>query len=248
MWDLISAAWISGFAAIRRNLTLFIFITLLISVIEFFLQPRLPAVQFGLHHYENGHAGPIQWHSFLITLIGDIVSSIVVAPCMVAVHRHILLEETGKALSDPQRLLNFSLCLVAVRLFPRVADLAIGRLPGWPVIEVASYFLMVRLVLSFPAIAIGSAFPFRESWRRSEGHWWRIFWTMVLGVAPIFVLISVLVLPFALRHENFAKIAAASIFQILEPIIVAALASELYRNYIGSNSPITLSSSLSLEN
>ena len=244
MWDLIGAAWISGFAAIRRNLTLFIFITLLISVIEFFLQPRLPAGQFGLHHYENGHAGPIQWHSFLITLIGDIVSSIVVAPCMVAVHRHILLEETGKALSDPQRLLNFSLCLVAVRLFPRVADLAIGRLPGWPVIEVASYFLMVRLVLSFPAIAIGVAFPFRESWSRSKGHWWQIFWTMVFGLAPTLILL----LPFALARDIFVRIAALSTFEMVQPVIVAALASELYRKHLGTDSPITSGSSASLRN
>ncbi|MGJ3258068.1 MAG: hypothetical protein ACFE0S_00560 [Rhodospirillales bacterium] len=52
--------------------------------------------------------------------------------------------------------------------------------------------LILRVSLVFPSAAIGEPIWFGESWRKSKGNTWRLFWAVCLGFIPSFIVPIVL--------------------------------------------------------
>jgi len=184
---------------------------------------------------------PVNLHVLTINLISTLLTSVAVAPCMVAVHRHILLRVDGSLFGDTRRLAYFAawLCLFhAVPMLP----MYLQAVPSAPILILVAYFLMVRLVLAFPSIAVDAPKPFHESWKRTKGHWWLVAATMCFGLLP--TVFFMIVVAFAITpqlseagffgYNGFARIVLESVLgATIIPAVGAAVASELYLKFGG---------------
>jgi hypothetical protein len=84
--------------------------------------------------------------------------------------------------------------------------------------------------MSFPAVALDMEHPLRDSWNRTRGHWWKVLGVMILGFLP---LIIGFVKFFVFASNQIARIFYAAVYSSVTPVVGAALASELYRNFGG---------------
>ncbi len=236
--DLILAGWRGAIGAVQRNAVLFAGAFVAIFVLHAIYQFVVPPLHFvtttGLnpHMVVAGHSVFRWW----ITLIYSVLSAIVFVPCMVAVHRFILLGEEGTALRNQSRLIRFGTFLVAILVIeavgvvlPHILALIFG---------IAALIVLVRLVLTYPALALDRPRPLDESWNKSRGHWWFIAGTMVGGLLPLMVVFALLGLlfggrEFAMGHPGFLGMAVMALAGVVYVTAVAALASELYRKFGG---------------
>jgi hypothetical protein len=178
----------------------------------------------------------------------------IVAPCILAVHRHVLLGgEAGRdVLGRPRRVFDFALALLAVDLlvFAPVTGLHLAELSeraigpwlyalavlGATVAIVAAVICSVRLVLVFPAMALDRADAWREGWRLTRGHWWAIVGSLLFCLLLIWVVVLAekLIAPAVtggVAGTLSALVSAAA--DLVSSAVGAALASALYRNYGG---------------
>jgi len=157
---------------------------------------------------------------------------------MVAVHRFVLLNETGTALNNGRRLFYFAAWLAACRILPALAtpvanaghaSLILVHVLLNFIWSTACIYLSVRLALSFPAIALDIKHPLIDSWSRTRGRWWKVATVMFLGFLPLIALGFLLVF----SVSEWIVILSGSILSFVGPAVGAALASELYRNLDG---------------
>ena len=64
------------------------------------------------------------------------------------------------------------------------------------VLGIVMYFVLLRLALVFPMIALDEGIGWRTAWRMSRGNTWRLFWSFFLAYMLISVLAMVVQLPF----------------------------------------------------
>lgn len=230
-------AWKNAFAAIRLNLPVFLISFAIVLLIEAVTQHYLPPVRFGQHEH-----APMDIHTLTIDLISTLLTSAAVAPCMVAVHRYILLAAHGELFGNTRRLVYFAAWLCLFHIVPML-PLYLQGVFGAPVLMLIAYFFMVRLVLAFPSIALDTPKPFHDSWNRSKGHWWLVAATMCFALLPSLMLVGLLVLIATPQsHEigffgynSFARIVLLSALSAtIVPAVGAAVASELYLEFGGA--------------
>jgi len=109
-------------------------------------------------------------------------------------------------------------------------------------IYVASFWLFVRLALTFPAAAIDAPTPLASSWRDTSGHWWFVAGVMLFGLGPI----TLMTVPFsvAISHATpetaewlyNALTVATTLSGLLFATVGAGLAAELFRKF--GNAPV----------
>jgi len=196
---------------------------------EAIILPFFPVGKFVHHHYVHSSTGPIPLGRWILDLIQATVSSIIIAPCMLASHRFVLAGEHNRVFKNFPRVGYFAFWITLVHLLPAVMTFMMDRVAGAALLGLVIYYVMARLVMSFPAIALDISSPIRDGWSRTKGHWWEVVSVMVFGLAP-FVLLA---MPFALGFGFLGRVFAGSLFGLLMPVIGAALASELYRKFGG---------------
>jgi hypothetical protein len=172
------------------------------------------------------------------------------APCALAVHRHVLLggDEDRAVLKQPRRVVRFAASLIAVDMvaLAPTAVWVLGLYGANQAVKlattltelvgfIAAMIVSVRLVLVFPGIALDRADAWREGWRLSRGHWWAITGTFVVCLAGVWV--AGLAISLVARTWGEAGAALSRLYWAPAGVIVisvaAALASALYRGYGG---------------
>ncbi len=71
---------------------------------------------------------------------------------------------------------------------------------------VVTIWVTIRLTLAVPAVVLEGAAPFaalRRSWQLVQGSWWRVFGVTLLGGLVVFVISSILQIPFAIVGSLF---------------------------------------------
>lgn len=204
------------------------FIMLLIAAI---IQPFFPPVHFTHHSTLHNHAArPINLHLWVLGLFQTLLVSIASAPCMVAVHRFVLLKEKRQEFWDTRRVVFFTGWIAAFHLLPALPGPFLGRIDLVAFVFIfVTYYCMGRFVMSFPAIALDIANPLRDSWTRTRGHWWEIVSVMIVGLLPF--LIPVILI--AAGASETLRIFLISVMNTIFPAVGAGLASELYRKFGG---------------
>lgn len=256
-WSVIGAGWRGAFGAIKANWPLFGLLILVNTVLEAAVELIAP-LHFVARIGPSGHTmmhiamAPLMLHFRSVVL--SAVFSLVTAPCMVMVHRHILLSEDNKVCTDLKRLTFFGSLIFGVNFaligLPRIARTVITSattgvahsllLTGFWLLYLPAIWLLIRLVPTYPAAALDVPNPLVTGWRRSAGHWWYIASVMSLGMAP--VVIAFYALPMAVaysstpeRAERLFKMGVATAC-VVGPFYIAvgaALASELFRKFGG---------------
>ena len=137
------------------------------------------------------------WTGDLVTFAVQVVSTFLMTPFLIAVHRFILLGEiTASYRLEPRqpRLLRFfgwSVALSAIALIP---DLLLRAASPESLVNIglivvsfiATVFVTVRLTLLFPAIAVDApgAADYLLAFSDTRGHVWRIVFIFVLALLP----------------------------------------------------------------
>jgi hypothetical protein len=234
-WEIIGASWRGAFGAIRRDIPLFAVTFLVMLTIAAIMQPMLPTWHPSNHTGFRSHvARPMNLHFLLISNIQNVLISIAAAPCMITVHRFVLLNEHGKALHNYRRVAYFVVWLTSFHLLFSLPSLLIDRVPVLPFFVILIlYYCIVRLVMSFPSVALDMPNPLPDSWTRTQGHWWKVAGVMTVGFLPLIILI----IPFAGERNETIRIVFVAVLSCLSPALGAALASELYRNFGGLLQP-----------
>lgn len=178
-------------------------------------------------------------HVLTINLISTLLTSIAVAPCMVAVHRYILLDAHGELFGSTRRLAYFAVWLCLFHAMPML-PMYLQAAPGEPILMFVAYFFMVRLLLAFPSIALDTPKPFHDSWTRTKGHWWVVAGTVCFALLPSLLLVGFVILVATPQsneigffgYNSFARIVLISALSAtVVPAIGAAVASELYLEF-----------------
>lgn len=146
--------------------------------------------------------------SFLPGLVDQVVSTIILASIVMAVHRFVILSEMADRpiwktpASYPMsvvylllyNLIRFLMADPGKVFGPRC--LIVGSLLNF-LFSILLSVISLRLMLIFPAIAVESPYAgWRNAWRDSRGHAWKLFGTSLLATSP--VLIPVIVSTFAI--------------------------------------------------
>ena len=150
--------------------------------------PRLPG--FGGDYLRLSKSSAAQLSvEFGMTFLRMLVSAYIA----VAVHRFVLLEEATRGISNifTAHFWSFLAWSVAIAIVLTVVDLpipAILRIAGIGL----SVFVLFRLVLTFPAIAVGARIAnpvelIRQSVLRTRGNALRIFFAYVVAILPVIV-------------------------------------------------------------
>jgi hypothetical protein len=132
-----------------------------------------------------------------------VVTSLVLAPLMVAVPRTVLNDRVqggwGAALRNNLGwLLALQLCITGLLTFSLLAS-AVGFVRGMIdlIMQIAILILAWRLALVLPAVAIGTPAKSAEarldaSWTTMEGRFWYTFWLFLCTLLPMLVLMTIL--------------------------------------------------------
>ncbi|ODP32036.1 hypothetical protein [Pandoraea sp. ISTKB] len=103
----------------------------------------------------------------------------------------------------------------------------------------ASLFLLVRISLIFPQIAVGRSKRWRSAWQDSRGHFWSIFGTSIATLIPLIIggLIAFVILQVILKLMPQATIAVLgslilqAVISIVYLAVACAVLGWLYRRY-----------------
>ncbi len=240
-WGVIGAGWRGAFGAIKANPRLFGALLLANAVLELLVNLADP-----VHYVQsiNTTAQPVMLptmgtvHLVVHGAVFYLLFSVIAAPSMVAVHRHVLLEEDGKIWGNPPRLFVFAILFFGVRFVLFSLPALLIAVSYWFVlIFFVSFWLIGRLALTYPAAALDDSTPLANSWKYTGGHWWFVAGVMIFGLAPIMLVTT----PFsvALTHatpETVGRltnelVAISTITGLLYAIVGAGLASELFRKF-----------------
>jgi hypothetical protein len=168
----------------------------------------------------------------------------VLAAVAVAMHRALLLGETGDRLvwTVPRTYTRFVVWTLAFELAWMLPITLLTSVPtnwGMPtmiVLALAYMVVSVRLLLLFPALAVAApgARP-RAAWLDSRGRAWSFFWAEFVPVIPFVVLgMALSVLPLrvsTLPGTNTLNLVVTAIVALGEAAIAAIVASRLFQAY-----------------
>jgi len=192
-----------------------------------------------------------------LTLGLSVPASVITASMMIAVHRRILLAEVADRpwWRLPSGFGRFTLwllildsifLLIAILQIWGVGQQRIGLITTVVVVlGGAALFLRTRLMLLFPAIALGAPFAqWRLAWVDSRGHFWRLLWVTLLALLPLVVVpICMQLLLYLLQTApSVSALVIRFVDTALEPAhacVVAAVASCFFRIYARSLKGIT---------
>lgn len=245
-WAVIGAGWRGTFGAIKANPWPFVALLLGVVVLKALLHLADPV------HYVQSlsrTADPVMVSS--MTAVHQVARgavfylffSLIATPCMVAVHRHMLLEEDRRIWENPQRLVVFAIFFFSMRFVLFSLPSLLTVLSHWfGLIYIVSLWLVVRLALTFPAAALDDSTPLASSWRYTSEHWFFAAGVMLFGLGPV-TLMSV---PFsiaiihatpetAIRLYN-ALTVATTVSGLFYATVGAGLAAELFRKF--GNAPV----------
>ena len=163
------------------------------------------AFYFPIIYYSAGQAPAVPTAaSQLLGAAGQIGITLVIASVLIGVHRFTLLEEQTDRLvwTLPSTYPRFALSLVVVDCFTLPASLFSGLFVPQhsvafgivnAVYVIVGIMVFLRTVLLFPALAVGSPYArWKNSWRDTSGHVWRMIGTGFLVGIPIFIVSIVL--------------------------------------------------------
>lgn len=176
---------------------------------------------------------------YLINLASELVSTFLVTPFLIAVHRFILLGEvTASYRLEPghPRLLRFfgwSVALSAMVFIPAlllraVSSESFGNSGVLLVFAIVAFYLTARFTILFPAIAVDApgAADYLRAFFDTQGHAWRIILIVLLALLPFAVLTSVITLGGWLPEQAHQRTGPA--------MIIAAFIAGLYRLSVGT--------------
>jgi hypothetical protein len=246
-WGIIGAGWRGTLGAARANLPVFGLMfgigAVVINVGDFIVP-----MHFVRETLSAGHAVIIPNFSPLYsikTIIVDTLVCVIVAPCMIAVHRHILLDEDSKVWANMQRLGRFALLVFLVRFPFSILPQILRLLPGnWvPLIEIsmmAGVVFVFLFALAYPAMALDLPKPVEVGTGVSKGQIGNIAATLSLGLLPLyFVYLLIAAIIYEIAHtwpeaetliEGVGNTLNA-LAVIVTGSVAAGLASELFRKY-----------------
>jgi hypothetical protein len=187
----------------------------------------------------------------VITIALSFVTIAVCGTLIVKVHRFVLLDEGTQPVlpaggAPVRRYMLFTLAMsfvivliatVLISLYeisPSGAQ-ALGILLVYPTVV----YLLVRLSLLVPAIALGSGFEWKAAWNDSRGHFWSMFGVTVCAYLPLVAVILATALAFVLTAEDravtlpvLAVVAVVrGVFTVLWLVLAASTLSWLYRRH-----------------
>jgi hypothetical protein len=175
----------------------------------------------------------------LISFASELVSTFLVTPFLIAVHRFILLGEvTAGYRLEPghPRLLRFfgwSVALSAIIFIPTfllraVSSESVGNSGLLLVFAIVAFYLSARFTILFPAIAVDApgAADYRRAFFDTRGHAWRIILMVLLALLPFAVLTAVVALNGWLPEQADQRTGPA--------MIVAAFIAGLYHLVVGT--------------
>jgi hypothetical protein len=184
----------------------------------------------------------------LLPLVWAALQLVVGGTLTIKVHRFVLLGEgvqplvplNGKPLG---RYALVSLAVVLMTLvfaglgYAAMRMVRFGILIYLPMLAIY-LFIAMRLILLYPAIALGSRLALRAAWKDSRGHVWSMIGVGFITYLPLFVL-SAIFLTFAGPHMLAAhQTQSATVIAIVQALLnavfivfAAASLSWLYRRY-----------------
>ena len=187
----------------------------------------------------------------VVTLITTIVTSFLLAPLAIAVHRMVLLGETTDryALDPPSprylRFVGFGILVTVLWSLPNaLTSLSKGSETVSTVMGVVSFVLVIviaivtlRRLILFPAIAVDAAGATWSNARNdTKGHSWRVLFIFICTLLPM-TIVSMPLTFILLVPPRFGE-AGKIVFAVLSPAIhivglcaLAAMASHLYKAY-----------------
>lgn len=235
--------WRQGLRAIIRLPRLFVSGFIVAMIWEWIAQ------RYGFSPWQGLRASK---HLPLSILFHQVVLALILASIVIAVHRFVIL---GEVLDRPIWKLPATyrifviwllLCGISSTLLSEVVDvlspdyLVAGMLFVF-VADVLLAIVSVRLMLIFPAIAVESPYAgWRNAWRDSRGHAWRLFGIVLLAALPLLIP-QVILAVMAIRSTNSptidtkwlgpVELFAGTAALLLVSSIGAVIASRLFQLY-----------------
>ncbi len=187
----------------------------------------------------------------VFTLVSSIVSSLLLAPLAIVVHRYVLLGElTNRYPLDPfsaryVRFVGFALLVKILWSLPTVIQSYIANAQDAPgiaallglgsaVLLVAIVIITIRRVILFPAVAIDApGATWSNARRNTKGISWRVAFIFVLVAAPAVIVFGpvyyAVLVPGFTRSSQLTLSLLQPIFMIPTLCAFAAAASHIYR-------------------
>ncbi|MDT8841553.1 hypothetical protein ParKJ_29445 [Paraburkholderia fungorum] len=236
----VKKGWISSWQAVTQMPWLFLGVCIVLACTSLLTEER-PAVTDTMDATTRAGHG-------LLSLVWFFLQLAVSGTLTIKVHRFVLLGEGTQPLVplNGKPLLRYALVWLAIMLialaitgftFFAMRALKMGFLIYVPLLLIY-LFVLIRLSLLYPSIALGSRVALRAAWRDSRGHVWSIIGVGFVTYVPLFVvtaLIFMLVGPKMMAAHQTQGLAVFAIIQaLLNAVFVvfaAASLSWLYRRY-----------------
>jgi hypothetical protein len=236
----VKKGWISSWQAVTQMPWLFLGVCIVLACTSLLTGER-PAVTDTMDATTRAGHG-------LLSLVWFFLQLAVSGTLTIKVHRFVLLGEGTQPLVplNGKPLLRYALVWLAIMLialaitgftFFAMRALKMRFLIYVPLLLIY-LFVLIRLSLLYPSIALGSRVALRAAWRDSRGHVWSIIGVGFVTYVPLFVvtaLIFTLVGPKMMAAHQTQGLAVFAIIQaLLNAVFVvfaAASLSWLYRRY-----------------
>lgn len=242
--DCVTGSWASARQAIAQMSTLFAACAAVLAVAAFVSLPHMPmdAPEAGRAMHMAGRA--------LASVAMLVVQLVLYAVLSIKVHRFVLLREGAQPMIplNGKPLLRYVAAAVGMGLAIILAALLLtlvlrpqhvgGAVFLLIVLYLAWIYLMVRLSLVFPAIALGGPIALRATWHDTRGHFWSLTGVTGVAVLPVIVIGSVLLVlmsaAFSMPDATWLRPVVAIVEGVINALFVVLTASSLswlYRRY-----------------
>ncbi|MFM0202022.1 hypothetical protein PQR53_19375 [Paraburkholderia fungorum] len=239
----VKKGWISSWQAVTQMPWLFLGVCAVLACTSLLAGPHPAAVTTTDGVDATAHLGqrllPLVWTALQLAVGGTLT---------IKVHRFVLLGEgvqplvplNGKPLG---RYALVSLVVVLTMLvfaglgFVAMRMVRLGVLIYLPML-VIYLFVTMRLILLYPAIALGSRLALRAAWKDSRGHVWSMIAVGFVTYLPVFVLSAIFLFVAGPRMQAGHATQDAAVIAIVQALLnaifivfAAASLSWLYRRY-----------------
>jgi hypothetical protein len=237
----VKKGWISSWQAVTHMPWLFLGVCAVLACTSLLAGPRPSAAAAGGDAMARLGQGmlPLVWTALQLVVGGTLT---------IKVHRFVLLGEgvqplvphSGKPLG---RYALVSLAVVLIMLvfaglgYFAMRTFRLGNLIYLPMLLIY-LFVTMRLILLYPAIALGSRLALRAAWKDSRGHVWSMIAVGFVTYLPLFVLSAVFLVVAgphmaAAQHSQEAVVIAIvqALLNAIFIVFAAASLSWLYRRY-----------------
>ena len=238
--DCVKKGWISSWQAITQMPWLFVGVCAVFACTSLLSGRHPSAAADTLDAAARAAHGLISlaWFALQLAVSGTLT---------IKVHRFVLLGEGTHPLVPlhGKPLGRYALVWLAISLVmvPVLVTLAVthspvsGLLVSVPLL-VIGVFLVARLSLLYPSVALGGRLTWRAAWRDSRGHVWSIVGIWLVTYLPLFAITVLLILFTGPRLVAAQRSAAEPVFAIVHAVFNglfiafgAASLSWLYRRY-----------------